>query len=83
MRRSIVILVAILTLLTGCVAKEPVKTNPDVGGPYERITIDRLHNSWNGGDIYIITDNHTGTAYLYINGSGGGIIKLEDAKWDS
>ena len=77
MRRSIVILVAILTLLTGCVAKEPVKTNPDVGGPlprFEMVSTEYLDYE----EFIVIRDTQTGREYLYIEGTQGrgGVVEL-------
>lgn len=78
MRRGFVILVAMLTLLTGCVAKEPVKTNPDVGGPPLRFTVEYIESGSIGNDFYILTDTETGREYLYISGTQGrgGIVEL-------
>lgn len=77
MRRSIVILVAILTLLTGCVAKEPVKTNSEVGGPLPRFEIvNTEYLSYE--EFTVIRDTQTGREYLYIEGTQGrgGVVEL-------
>lgn len=77
MHRSFVILVTMLTLLTGCVAKEPVKTNPDVGGPSPRFEI--VNTEYLGyEDFNVIRDTQTGREYLYIEGAQGcgGVVEL-------
>ena len=77
MHRSFVILVAILMLLTGCVAKEPVKTNPDVGGPPPRFAIVSTEYL-DYEEFIVIRDTQTNREYLYVEGAQGrgGIVEL-------
>lgn len=77
MRRSFVILVAMMVLLTGCVAKEPVKTNPDVGEQLPRFEIvNTEYLSYE--EFTVIRDTQTGREYLYIEGTQGrgGVVEL-------
>lgn len=77
MHRSFVILVAMLTLLTGCVAKEPVKPNSEVGGPlprFEIVSTEYLDYE----EFIVIRDTQTDREYLYVEGAQGrgGIVEL-------
>lgn len=77
MRRSFVILVAMLTLLTGCEPSQPPKENPDVGGPlprFEMVSTEYLDYE----EFIVIRDTQTDREYLYVEGAQGrgGIVEL-------
>lgn len=77
MRRSFVILVAMMALLTGCEPSQPPKENPDVGGPPPRFEI--VNAEYLGYEKYtVIRDTQTGREYLYIEGTQGrgGVVEL-------
>lgn len=77
MYRSFVILVAMMVLLTGCVAKEPVKTNSEVGEQLPRFEIvNTEYLSYE--EFTVIRDTQTGREYLYIEGTQGrgGVVEL-------
>lgn len=78
MRRSFVIFVAMMALLTGCGPSQPLKENPDVGRPPLRFTVEYIESGSLGNDFYILTDTETGREYLYISGTQGrgGVVEL-------
>lgn len=65
---------------TGCAAAagEPTRvTRCETIKNSDRFTMERYYHGTNP-DCYVITDNETGTQYLYVaDGYGGGLIKME------
>lgn len=77
MRRSFVIFVAMMALLTGCGPSQPLKENPDVGGPPPRFEI--VNTEYLSYEKFtVIRDTQTGREYLYIEGTQGrgGVVEL-------